>query len=389
MIYMDNAASGRIHSEVLDTMMPYLQDSYGNPSSLHRQGRMARKAVERARRQVASLLGSEPSEIVFTSGGTESNNTVLQAAPSRTRIIVSAIEHDSILEPCAALESDHDIVRLPVGSDGMVSTASLCGAITDDTSLVSIMMANNEVGTIQDISALVKICQEHKTMFHTDMVQAAGKIPIDVHHLGVDAASLSSHKIGGPKGVGALYMRQGAKLNPLIWGGGQERGYRSGTENVAGIVGFGKACDIARTELDSSSGRIADLRDAMISRIVSDIPHVVVNGDRHHRLPGNAHLAFLGTSGEDLIIKLDEHGIAASTGSACSVHTQKESHVLVAMGMAPDVIRGSLRLTLGTNNTESDVDALLDVLPDIIRELRAVSPLREKYGAQDALLEGL
>ena len=381
MIYMDNAASGRILSEVLDAMMHYLRDGYGNPSSIHRQGRMARKAVERARRQVASLLGSDPSEIVFTSGGTESNNTVLQAAPSQTRVIVSAIEHDSILEPCAALASDHDIVRLPVGRDGMVSLPSLCEAITDDTSLVSIMTANNEVGTIQDISALAKICRERQILFHTDMVQAAGKIPTDVRHLGVDAASLSSHKIGGPKGVGALYIRRGAKLNPLIWGGGQERGYRSGTENVAGIVGFGKACDIARTQLDYSSRRITNLRDAMISRIVSEIPHVVVNGDRHNRLPGNAHLAFLGTSGEDLIIKLDEHGIAASTGSACSVHTQKESHVLVAMGMAPDVIRGSLRLTLGADNTKSDVDALLDVLPGIIRELRAVSPLREKYGA--------
>ena len=380
MIYMDNAASGRMHPEVLDAMMPYLQDNYGNPSSLHRQGRMARKAVERARRQVASLLGASLSEIVFTSGGTESNNTILQATPSHTRIIVSAIEHDSILEPCAALESNHDIVRLGVRSDGMISPDSLSDAITDDTSLVSVMMANNEVGTIQDIAALAKICQRRQVPFHTDMVQAAGKITVDVHQLGVDAASISSHKIGGPKGIGALYIRKGTRLNPLIWGGGQERGYRSGTENVAGIVGFGRACEIAKSDLRTTSGRIASLRDAMISRILSEIPHVVVNGDIHHRLPGNAHLAFLGTSGEDLIIKLDEYGIAASTGSACSIHTQKESHVLVAMGLSPDVIRSSLRLTLGPDNTESDINTLLDVLPDIIRELRAVSPLREKYG---------
>lgn len=374
---MDNAATAPIHPEVIDAMMPYLREQYGNPSSIHRQGRAARRAVERARRQVASLIGAKPSEIVFTSGGTESNNTILRAFGDG-HVMISSAEHDSILEPCRATASRCTL--LPVDAQCMVQPDTIRGIIEPDVSLVSVMTANNEVGTIQDIPALSAICHDVGVPFHTDMVQAAGKIPVDVHRWGVDAASISSHKLGGPKGVGALYIRKGLEVPPTIHGGGQEGGLRSGTENVAGIVGFGEACSISHMTLAQTSKRVSTIRDELMSRITSEIPHVVLNGHHTCRLPGNIHVAFLGVEGEDLIIKLDEHGIAASTGSACSVHTQKESHVLVAMGLSPDIIRGSLRLTLGYGSDPSDADLLMERLPCIVDELRAVSPFREKYG---------
>ena len=382
MIYLDNAASTQIHEDVLRSMLPYLKEQYGNPSSIHRYGRMSKKAIRRARRQVASLINAEPSEILLTSGGTESNNAALLGAagdPPGT-VITSAIEHDAVLEPCRRLERIGFKVRyLPVSGSGMVSLEDLEAMITEDTRLVSVMLGNNEVGTVQPVSGLSEICRRHGIPFHTDAVQAVGKIPVDVGELGVDLLSMSSHKINGPKGVGALYVRNGISVDPMILGGGQERGMRSGTENVAGIVGFGRACELAAGSLDANAARAGRLQRMLIRLILSEIPGTSVNGDVGRRIPNNAHFTFLGVSGEDLIIKLDENGIAASTGSACSVNTQKASHVLRAMGFSHEQITGSLRLTLGIYNTEEEILQTVDVLKRVTDELRKVSPFWTKY----------
>ena len=388
MIYLDNAASTRIHDDVLESMLPYMKERYGNPSSIHRSGRTARKAVEGAKSQIASLVNADSSEILLTSGGTESNNTAIFGVAmghKPSRIVTTAIEHDAVLEPCRHLaRAGFDITYLPVDRFGTVDMSRLRESISDDTSLVSVMFANNEVGTIEPIAEIAEICKSRGVIFHTDAVQAAGKIPIDVKKLGVDLLSVSSHKINGPKGVGALYVRDGVSLEPVIFGGGQEGGLRSGTENVPSIVGFGKACEIARDGLAQNFQGVKRLRDRMVQKILAEIPHVTLNGNVKDRLPNNAHMTFLGTSGEDLIIKLDEHGIHASTGSACSVHTQKASHVLQAMGFSHEQITGSLRLTLGIFNSMEEVDETVMVLKDIVRELRAVSPFKEKYAfAQD------
>ena len=381
MIYLDNAASTQIHKDVLESMLPHLKDQYGNPSSIHRQGRTARKAIEKARKQIALLINAESSEILLTSGGTESNNMALFGTMARrigSRIITSSIEHDAILNPCSQLEKDgFDIVCLPVDKFGTVSTSHLEESVSKDTSLVSIMFANNEVGTIEPIHEIAKICKDGNVPLHSDAVQAVGKIPIDVKDVDIDLLSISSHKIYGPKGIGALYIRDGTVVDPMMFGGGQENGLRSGTENVANIVGFGKACEIAKDRLCSQETK--NLRDYLVARVTSEIPHATLNGHAEKRLPNNAHLTFLGVNGEDLIIKLDENGIHASTGSACSVHTQKASHVLQAMGFSHEQITGSLRLTLGIFNTKEEVDKTIEVLKDIVNELRAVSPFREKY----------
>ncbi|MXX20596.1 MAG: cysteine desulfurase [Cenarchaeum sp. SB0665_bin_23] len=378
MIYMDNAASAPIHKDVVAAMLSCINKTYGNPSSIHRAGRMAKRSIEAARSSVAELINADPSEIFFTSGGTESNNTILRN-PSYRNIITTQIEHDSILEPCRSCRGEKSITYLPPDEFGMISPESLESTITKQTDLVSIMTANNEVGTIQPIEKLSNICKGYGVPFHTDMVQAVGKMPIDVGRMGVDAASISSHKIRGPKGVGALYIRGGIKTSPLIYGGGQEGGLRSGTENVPAIVGFGEAARIARQQLHDDMQHVTSLRDTMTYRIMSEVSHVTYNGHPLHRLPGNAHLSFLGINGEDIIIKLDEYGMAASTGSACSVHTQKESHVLRAMKLDGDVISGSLRLTLGPDNTMADVDTAIHTIKRVVAELRRVSPLKEKY----------
>ena len=375
MIYMDNAASSPLRPEVLEAMLPYMR-SVGNPSSIHRDGRSARRGVEGARRHVASLLNADPSEILFTSGGTEANNTALRGA-SGGRLVTTSIEHESVLEPCRA--QARPVTYLEPDGAGTISPGTLDESLSEPAALVSIMTANNEVGTIQDIRALAGICRRHGAIFHTDMVQAAGKIPVDVRSWGVDMASVSAHKIGGPMGVGALYVRAGTELEPLVLGGGQESGMRSGTENVAGIVGFGEACRLARAEMSRNVPYVSSLRDELVALLL-EIPHSVLNGHPTSRLPGNAHLAFLGVSGEDLIIKLDENGIAASTGSACSVHTQKESHVLRAMGLPAETISSSLRLTLGPQNTAGEIAGVAEAMPRIVSELRSVSPLRGRYG---------
>ena len=383
MIYLDNAASTQIHNDVLDSMLPFLKEQYGNPSSIHRYGRLSRKAIHKARKQIASLINANPAEILITSGGTESNNTVLIGISSQfpdSQIITSSIEHDAILEPCKKLISNgFQVNYLSVDKSGIINTMDLKNTISKKTSLVSIMFGNNEVGTIQPISEIVKICHENKVVFHTDAVQAVGKVAIDVKELGVDLLSISSHKLHGPKGVGALYIKDGVKIDPVILGGGQEFRLRSGTENVASIVGFGQACEIAQNNLIENSSLIKKLQTLLVKRVLDEIPEVTFNGHSEYRLSNNAHFTFLGVNGEDLIIKLDEYGVAASTGSACSVNTQKASHVLESMGFSLEQITGSLRLTVGIFNTENEINKTVDILKKVVEELRAVSPFKEKY----------
>lgn len=383
MIYLDNAASTQIHDDVLESMLPYLKEQYGNPSSIHRYGRLSRKAVEKARKQIASLINAEPSEIFITSGGTESNNTALQGIATKHssgQIITSSIEHDAILEPCKKLSQEgFDVVYLPVNNFGTINLSDLKNSLSEKTRIVSIMFGNNEVGTIQPIAEITKICHEHDVLFHTDAVQAVGKVPINVRELGVDLLSISSHKLYGPKGIGALYIKKGTLLNPLILGGGQEHGLRSGTENVANVVGFGKACDIAKSNLNENISHMKKLRNTLVQNVSNGISQVTINGDPENHLPNNAHFTFLGVNGEDLIIKLDEYGVAASTGSACSVHTQKASHVLQAMGFSHEQITGSLRLTTGIFNNENEIEETVEILKKVVQELRMVSPFKEKY----------
>jgi cysteine desulfurase len=329
------------------------------------------------------LINADPSEILITSGGTESNNTVLRGISMKNisnNIVTSSIEHDAILEPCKKLaQSGLEIKYLPVDKFGMIDLTDLKNYISENTCLVSIMFGNNEVGTIQKISEISQICHEKNIPFHSDAVQAIGKIPIDVKELGIDLLSISSHKLHGPKGIGALYIKNGILIDPMILGGGQEHGLRSGTENVANIVGFGKACEIAKNNLTANMEYVTKLRDLLIEKVLDEIPEVTLNGDPKSRLPNNAHFTFLGVNGEDLIIKLDEYGIAASTGSACSVNTQRASHVLHAMGFSHEQITGSLRLTLGIFNNEQEIIQTVDSLKKIVEELRSVSPFKEKY----------
>jgi cysteine desulfurase len=383
LIYLDNAASTQIHEDVLESMLPYLKEQYGNASSIHRYGRLARKAIEKARKQIALLINADPSEILITSGGTESNNTVLigiSKDDDSKHMVTSSIEHDAILEPCKKLtQNGFHVDYLPVDKFGTVDPLELKNHLSDNTCLVSIMFGNNEIGTVQKISEIAKICNERKIPFHTDAVQAVGKIPINVKELGIDLLSISSHKLHGPKGIGALYIKNGIKIDPVILGGGQEHGLRSGTENVANIVGFGKACEIAKNNLNDNVEYVTALRDMLIEKVLNEIPEVTLNGDPKSRLPNNAHLTFLGVNGEDLIIKLDEYGIAASTGSACSVNTQRASHVLQAMGFSHEQITGSLRLTMGVFNNEKDIEQTVTSLKKIVEELRAFSPFKEKY----------
>ena len=387
MIYLDNAASTAVHPEVVKEMLPYFDVQYGNPSSIHQFGRKAKNAIQKARKQVAALIGAEPDEILFTSGGTESNNTILYGIPKSrgpkfvlNHIITSSIEHEAILEPCRDLEKNGvKVTYLPVDEHGIVNPNDITNLVNPQTVIVSVMFANNEVGTIQPIKEISKICNKYQIPLHTDAVQAVGKVPINVKELGVDALSISSHKINGPKGVGALFIKKGLTIAPEILGGGQENGMRSGTENVASIVGFGKACEIAKERLNDNISHFQTLHSSMLSSVVKEIPHVKLNGHPEKRIFNNIHLTFLGVNGEDLIIKLDEHGIAASTGSACSVHTQKASHVLKAMGFNHEQITGSLRISFGYMNTLNEVNQTVEVLKKVVSELRSVSPYKTKY----------
>ncbi|HXU95081.1 MAG TPA: cysteine desulfurase family protein [Candidatus Nitrosotalea sp.] len=383
MIYLDNAASTPVHEKVIEEMLPYFREQYGNPSSIHRHGRLANAAIQNARKRIAALINSESNEILLTSGGTESNNTAIYGIISQSKgkhIITSSIEHDAILEPCRRLEKEgYRITFLPVDQYGFVNLEDLKKEISDDTCLITIMYANNEVGTIQQIKEISRIAKEKNIIFHTDAVQAVGKIPIDVKELGIDLLSISSHKISGPKGVGALYIKNGVKISPLMLGGGQERGLRSGTENVASIAGFGMACKLAKENMNENMTNFKKLTTRLISRVLAEIPSTTLNGHPEMRIPNNTHFTFLGVSGEDLIIKLDENKISASTGSACSVKIQKASHVLKAMGFSHEQVTGSLRLTVGITNTEKEIDDTIDVLKKVVQELRAVSPYKSKY----------
>ena len=386
MIYLDNAASTAVHPEVVKEMLPYFDVQYGNPSSIHQFGRKAKNAIQKARKQVATLIGAEPDEILFTSGGTESNNTIFYGIKFQggkfepSHIITSSIEHDAVLEPVREFEKNGvQVTYLPVDEHGLVNPDDITKSISEQTVMVSIMFANNEVGTIQPIQEISKICNKYQIPLHTDAVQAVGKIPINVKELGVDALSISSHKINGPKGVGALFLKKGSTTAPYILGGGQENGMRSGTENVASIVGFGKACEIAKDKLSDNISHFQTLHSSILSKVVKEIPHVKLNGHPQNRIFNNIHLTFLGVNGEDLIIKLDEHGIAASTGSACSVHTQKASHVLKAMGFNHEQITGSLRISFGYMNTFNEVEEAVEILKKVVVELRSVSPYKTKY----------
>jgi cysteine desulfurase len=364
-------------------MLPFLKEQYGNPSSIHRYGRLTRKAIHKARKQIADLINADPAEILITSGGTESNNTALVGISSQfpsSQIITSSIEHDAILEPCKKLNSKgFHVDYLPVDKFGMIDTSDLENIISKKTSLVSVMFGNNEVGTIQPIAKIAKICHENGVLFHTDAVQAVGKLPVDVKELDIDLLSISAHKLHGPKGIGALYIKDGIKIDPIILGGGQEFRLRSGTENVASIVGFGQACEIAQNNLIENISSIKKLQTLLVEKVLNKIPETTFNGHSESRLSNNAHFTFLGVNGEDLIIKLDEYGIAASTGSACSVNTQKASHVLESMGFSLEQITGSLRLTVGIFNTEKEINETVDILKKVVEELRAVSPFKEKY----------
>jgi cysteine desulfurase len=389
-IYLDSAASTPVADEVIAEMLPFMKQQYGNPSSIHRFGRETTRAIQLARKRVAGLVGASPREITFTSGGTEADNLALKGAMMQTggqkknRIITSSIEHDAILEPCKDLERmGIQVTYLPVTGEGLVRPSDFKDIIShhDDVALVSIMYANNEVGTVQPIKELADIVHRASALFHTDAVQATGKVPINVKSLGVDMMSMSSHKINGPKGVGALYVRSGLNIMPIIHGGGQEMSLRSGTENVPGIVGFGKACELAAKRMSEYQQHVAGLRDYLVELVLQEIPHSRLNGSRIDRIPNNAHFTFFGVNGEDLIIKLDENGVAASTGSACSVKKQKPSHVLKAMRFSYEEITGSLRLSLGMHNTKEEIDRTVLALSSVVQELRGLSPFKSKYAS--------
>ena len=380
-VYLDNAATTALSPKVLEQMMPYLTTIYGNPSSPHSFGQEARKGVDHARDQVAKALNALPEEIIFTGCGTESDNTVLFGVAERyakkgNHIITTNVEHHATLHTCEALEKRGvEVTYLPVDENGMVTGEQVANAITDKTILVSIMFANNEVGTIMPIAEIGKVCRERGVLFHTDAVQAVGHVPIDVKAMNIDMLSLSAHKFHGPKGVGALYMKKGIRLPSYVMGGAQEHNRRAGTENVAGIVGLGAAIALATQTLEESAARMTRLRDKLIAGIAQRIPEVKLNGHPTMRLPNNVNYSIKYIEGESILLMLDMNGIAASSGSACTSGSLDPSHVLLALGLSHEVAHGSVRLTLSDETTEEDIDYVLDVLPKVAERLRAMSPL--------------
>ena len=379
-VYLDNAATTALSPKVLEQMMPYLTAIYGNPSSPHSFGQEARKGVEHARDQVAKALNALPEEIIFTGCGTESDNTVLFGVAERyakkgNHIITTNVEHHAILHTCEALEKRGiEVTYLPVDENGMVTAEQVANAITDKTILVSIMFANNEVGTIMPIAEIGKVCRERGVLFHTDAVQAVGHMPIDVKAMNIDMLSLSAHKFHGPKGVGALYARRGIPLVNVIEGGAQERGKRAGTENIGGIVAMAAALSEACANLEKNAAYVSALRNKLIAGLKT-IPHAALNGDETKRLPGNVNFCFEGIEGESLLLLLDEAGICASSGSACTSGSLDPSHVLLAIGRPHEVAHGSLRLTLCEENTEEQVDHMLREIPRVVEYLRGMSPV--------------
>ncbi|MDD1724742.1 MAG: cysteine desulfurase NifS [Methanospirillum sp.] len=384
-VYMDHSATTATDPEVVQAMIPWFSNQYGNPSSLYKLARESKTAIENARSKVATAIGAKPEEIFFTSGGTESDNWALIGTAFALRkkgnhIITSGIEHHAIQHTCEYLEKQgFSVTYLPVDESGKIRTADLKSAITDGTILVSVMFANNEIGTIQPVKEIGKICREKGILFHTDAVQAIGNIPIDVGDLNIDLLSLSSHKFYGPKGTGALFIRKGVRIDNYIHGGGQERRKRAGTENVPGIVGLGTAIEKVTRNLEDNSNRIRVLRDRLLDRILSEIPHTRLNGHRTDRLAGNINVSFEFIEGESLLLLLDHAGIAASTGSACSSGSLEPSHVLLAIGLRAEIAHGSLRLTLGRENTEEDNEYVFAELKKAVERLRAMSPLYADY----------
>ncbi len=381
-VYLDNAATTRVRDEVISAMLPYFTEYYGNPSSLHLFAREAAKGLDAARAQVAAALNATPQEIVFTGGGSEGDNMVLRGIARAyqkqgAHIITSAVEHHAVLHTLEALEKEQglSVTYLPVDEYGRVSAAQVEQAIRPDTILVSIMFANNEVGTIMPVEEIGRVCRAHKVLFHTDAVQAVGHVPIDVEAMHIDLLSLSAHKFHGPKGVGALYVRKGVRLPALITGGGQERKKRAGTENVPGIVGLGVAIELAVAELAENTKAMCALRDRLISGMEARIPEIKLNGHRSQRLPNNVNFSIRYIEGESILLMLDLNGIAASSGSACTSGSLDPSHVLLAMGLTHEVAHGSLRLTLSRYTTPEEIDYVLEILPPIIEKLRAMSPL--------------
>ncbi len=389
-VYADNAATTALSPRVLDKMMPYLTEIYGNPSSLYEAGAVAKEAVESARAQVAELIGAEsPSEIYFTSGGSESDNWAIKGVAAtlskkgKKHIVTSKFEHHAVLHACKALEKQgFEVTYLDVYENGIVKPEDVKAALREDTALVTVMYANNEIGTIQPIAEIGKICREAKVLFHTDAVQAMGNVPINVVADQVDLLSLTAHKFHGPKGCGALYVRLGVRPDILIDGGAQERGRRAGTENVAGIVGLAEALKIAVESMDERGKRLTAMRNRLIDGLLK-IERSRLNGDRDKRLPGNMNMCFEGIEGESLLLRLDLAGISASSGSACTSGSLDPSHVLLSIGLPHEIAHGSLRISFSDTNTEEDVDYILKTVPDIVEYLRSFSPLWDKIKAQE------
>ncbi len=382
-VYLDNNATTALTPEVLEAILPYYRENFGNSSSIHWFGRECRKAVEDARDNVAALIGADPSEIVFTGGGSEADNMAIKGVAYQKmgkgrHIITTRIEHHAVLDTCKFLgKNGFEITYLPVDQYGLVDPQSLRDSIRDDTILVTIMHSNNEMGTLQPIEELASIAREKGIIFHTDAVQSMGKVDTDVNKLGVDLLTFSAHKLHGPKGVGGLYIRKKTKLTPLIHGGHQENGRRAGTENVAGIVGMGKAFELAAVDMEAKNDYIRGIRDNLEDAVVDTIPEVQVNGHPEKRLPNTTNISFKFVEGESLLINLDLRGVAISTGSACTSGSLEPSHVLQAMGIPHEVIHGSLRLSFSSMNTKEDVEYTMEVLPGIVEKVRAMSPLWE------------
>ena len=385
-IYLDNAATTPVKKEVLDAMLPFYTEHFGNPSSIHYFGRDAKKAIDNARQQVANIINASPNEIYFTAGGSEADNWAIKGLAFRKEnkgghIITTKIEHHAVLHVCEYLEKNHgfDVTYLDVMKDGIIDIEQFKNSIREDTFLVSIMFANNEIGTVQPVEEIGSICKENNIIFHTDAVQAVGNLKIDVKSMNIDMLSISGHKIYTPKGIGALYIKNGINIDNLVHGGGQERKKRAGTENVAGIVALGKACEMAHENMDEHTSKLIELREYLIEGILKVIPHTLITGSREKRLPGTASFCFEFIEGEALLLSLDLVGIAGSSGSACTSGSLDPSHVLMSLGLTHEIAHGSLRLSLSDFTTKEDIDYVIEKLPPIVERLRNMSPLYEDY----------
>lgn len=385
-VYLDYSATTPVKDEVLKEMIPYFTEKFGNPSSLYDKGLEAKDAVTHAREQVAALINAEPREVFFTAGGTEADNWAVFGVCDKLKdkgnhIITTKIEHHAMLHSCAFLEKQgYEVTYLDIDKDGRVDLEQLKNSITDKTILISVMMINNEIGTLQPIKEIAEIAKEHKIIFHTDAVQALGNVSIDVKELGVDLMSMSSHKIYGPKGEGALFIRKGLRISNYLHGGAQESGKRAGTENLTGIVGFGKAAELARINFHEHVKHCSTLRDYLVEKILNEIPDTILNGTMDGRHPGNANITFKYIEGESILLLLNQFGISVSTGSACSSKSLEPSHVLTALGVPVEMIHGTVRFTVGDFTTREDIDYVVDSLKNIVTRLRELSPINEKKG---------